>query len=402
MILDASGDVDFPSHEPYNRTESEDPEKVNNNNPPNGKKKCLIIIIVISVIIVLGVGIFLAIYFGLKKEEDGGSITVYFEYPQDKIDKIFSERYNINDKDFKKIGEKKNYGRLLDIPINSNRILENKEYDFKKGITQIKIKFNKVLTSMESMFENRKELICADFSELNSKKIININNLFLNCQNLEEVIFNDYDAKKLETMEHTFENCTKLTMLDLSSFSTPKLNSMDSAFKGCTNLLSLNLKNFIFDSKINKNDIITGCDSLINIDLPSDNKDLIMPTKTPDNITQCKEIVNDVNDIYSCKNCSFIDFGNNINISYCINCTHRYYKSKYSLYPIKCEPCIENCHQCENGYECIDCKKGYNLINGECKECEKGYNLINGECIINVPPTDLGHGTDGGTDGNLL
>ena len=393
MILDASGDVDFPSHEPYNKTESEDPEKVQNNNPPNGKKKCLIIIIVISVIIVLAVGIFLAIYFGLKKEEDGGSITVSFEYPQSKNDKIFSEKYNINDKDFKIIG---NYGRLLDIPINSNRRLENKEYNFKKGITPIKIKFNKVLTSMESMFENRQELIYADFSELNSKKIININKLFFNCQNLEEVIFNDYDAKKLETMEHTFENCTKLRMLDLSSFSTPKLNSMDSAFKGCTNLFSLNLKNFIFDSKININDITTECDSLINIDLPSNNKDFIKPNNIPENLNQCEEVVTDT---YACRKCGLKDFGNNISISYCINCPHRFYKSKYSLYPIKCERCLENCHQCENGYECKECEEGYNLI----KE-----SLINDECRINNLPTyyidntDYSHSTDGGTDGNLL
>ena len=390
MILDASGEVDFPSHEPYNKTESDDPEKVQNNNPPNGKKKCLIIIIVISVIIVLAVGIFLAIYFGLKKEEDGGSITVSFEYPQSKNDKIFSEKYNINDKDFKIIG---NYGRLLDIPINSNRRLENNEYNFKKGITQIKIKFNKVLTSMESMFENRQELIYADFSELNSKKIININKLFFNCQNLEEVIFNDYDAKKLETMEHTFENCTKLRMLDLSSFSTPKLNSMDSAFKGCTNLFSLNLKNFIFDSKININDITTECDSLINIDLPSNNKDFIKPNNIPENLNQCEEV-----DTYPCRKCELKDFGNNISISYCKICPHRFYKSKYSLYPIKCERCLENCHQCENGYQCKECEEGYNLTNG----------IINDECRINNLPTyyidntDYSHGTDGGTDGNLL
>lgn len=395
MILDASGEVDFPSHEPYNKTESDDPEKVQNNNPPNGKKKCLIIIIVISVIIVLAVGIFLAIYFGLKKEEDGGSITVSFEYQQSKNDKIFSEKYNINDKDFKKVESGGvNYGRLLDIPINSNRRLENKEYHFNKGITQIKIKFNKVLTSMESMFENRQELIYADFSELNSKKIININKLFFNCQNLEEVIFNDYDAKKLETMEHTFENCTKLIMLDLSSFSTPKLNSMDSAFKGCTNLFSLNLKNFIFDSKININDITTECASLINIDLPSNNKDFIKPNNIPENLNQCEEV-----DTYPCRKCELKDFGNNISISYCKICPHRFYKSKYSLYPIKCERCLENCHQCENGYECKECEEGYNLIKGS---------LINDECIINNQPTDYiyntdySHATDGGTDGNLL
>ena len=63
MFYDASGDdVDFPSFEPYRKTQDE-PEP-----PQNKKKKCIIIIVVIIVILILITGIFLGIFFGLKKK----------------------------------------------------------------------------------------------------------------------------------------------------------------------------------------------------------------------------------------------------------------------------------------------------------------------------------------------
>ena len=371
MIIDGSGDINFPSNEPYNRAETEEPEKLNINNPTNPKKKCLIIILVISIIVVLAVGIFLAIYFAVKKKEDGGSITIIFEYPEDNYENIFSEGFNIDDKDFE-IEPNNNPRRLLNIPIRAKRQLDRNKHSFKKGTNDIRIKFKKVLTSLEGMFENRKKLVSVDFSELNSKKVININKLLSNCTDLEEAIFNNYDAKKLEKMEHTFENCSKLTILDLSSFSTPKLNSMDSAFKGCTNLLSLIIKNFITDSIRNKNNITDGCNSLIYVDSPSENKDFIKPNNSPENIDQCKQKVNNEN---TCKECGIKNIGNNINISICLSCTHRYYLSNYSFYPTKCEPCLENCHQCEN--------------RNECQQCEIGYYYLENECIMILPQTDV-------------
>ena len=53
MFYDASGDdIDFPSFEPYQKTQDE-PEP-----PQNKKKKCIIIIVVIIVILILITGIF--------------------------------------------------------------------------------------------------------------------------------------------------------------------------------------------------------------------------------------------------------------------------------------------------------------------------------------------------------
>ena len=387
MILDGSGDINFPSNEPYKRTDSDDPEKVNNNKEKNPKKKCLIIILIIGIIIVLAVGIFLAIYFGLKKKEEGGSITATFEYPESATEKIFGEGFNIDEKDFE-IEEGNSRRRLLNMPIKTNRKLAFGEYPFKQGTNELIIKFNKPLTSLEGIFQNRKKLVSINFSDLNTKKIININNFLSNCTDLEEAIFNNFEAKNLEKMEHSFENSSKLTILDLSYFSTPKLTSINSAFKGCKKLLALNLKNFIFDAKININNVIDGCDSLVYIDLPKDNEDIIKPNNNLKNITQCVE---GLNEIYGCKKCGIRNLINNINISVCLNCTHGYYKSEYSLYPIKCEPCLKNCTICNNGDYCIDCDKGYYSVNGQ-------------ECIKYSPPSDLiiDSSTPIMTDGNLL
>ena len=256
------------------------------------------------------------------------------------------------------------------MPIKTNRKLAFGEYPFKQGTNELIIKFNKPLTSLEGIFQNRKKLVSINFSDLNTKKIININNFLSNCTDLEEAIFNNFEAKNLEKMEHSFENSSKLTILDLSYFSTPKLTSINSAFKGCKKLLALNLKNFIFDAKININNVIDGCDSLVYIDLPKDNEDIIKPNNNLENITQC------VGETYSCEKCGVRNLINNINISVCLNCTHGYYKSEYSLYPIKCEPCLNNCLICNNGDYCIDCDKGY-------------YPSVNGqECIEYSPPSD--------------
>ena len=383
MFIDASGEIDFPSYEHYRNTERIQ-EKVDNKNPPNKRKKCLIIIIVISVIIILAVGIFLAIYFSLKKEEKGGSITISSIAPKQGTYKILNENNKIKDDDFEVNRKSDNKGRLLDTPISDKS--GNNYKGLSQGVNTFTITFKKTLTSMEGMFANIQELKYVDFSELNSKKIVNINNLFLNCSNLEEINFQNFDSKKLETMDNSFENCSKLTLLDLSSFSTPKLYSMNSAFKGCSNLIRLNLDNFIFDSKINLDDVIEGCDSLLKVDLPGDNKDIIKPTQDINNFEQCTEQQLNVDNI--CSKCEQKNIGNDLNISICISCPEKYFLNEFSIYPLKCNRCSENCISCDTEYHCLECEKDkYEL--GDDNKCVKKIDYIEPtDNIMNTDETD--------------
>ena len=351
MFYDASGDdIDFPSFEPYQKTQDE-PEP-----PQNKKKKCIIIIVVIIVILILITGIFLGIFFGLKKSQNGGSIIVKYSFKEnDKVIDLFNKG-NLDEKDYEI--------KLISnntLPIRDLSSTNNDQTTFvvaKEGTYEFEIKFKKIITSMEGMFKNNSELKSADFSKLISKKIVNMNKLFSNCTNLEKVDFNNFEAKKLETMDNSFENCSNIVVLDLKSFVTPKLMSMDSAFKGCKNLVSLNIKNFIIDSKVRAKNIFEGCMTLIDYKPPMNNNNKEL-TEGYDQIKEkinTKELECEVNDI--CLECGSEIISEDFSLSTCQNCSNKFYKSNY-----KCQKCMDNCLKCIDDVTCEKCFDNYEFSN---------------------------------------
>ena len=372
MFYDASGDdVDFPSFEPYQKTQDE-PEP-----PQNKKKKCIIIIVVIIVILILITGIFLGIFFGLKKKQNGGSIIVQYAFKEnDKVIDLFNKG-NLDEKDYEIKLISNNTLQIRDLSSTNND--QTTFVVAKEGTYEFEIKFKKIITSMEGMFKNKPELKSADFSKLVSKKIINMNNLFSNCTNLEEVIFNNFDAKKLETMDNCFENCSNIVVLDLNSFITPKLKSMNSAFNGCTNLIFLDIKNFIIDSNVNINNFIDGCKSLDKVEYPSDNNNNDLNNQIE--ITIKKNNHNEIKCVENneCLKCGNKTISNNYILSVCDTCNDMLYKSSFSEYNTKCQKCLDNCKICENNIFCIECIEGYKLED------------FNKSCIINetIPTTNI-------------
>ena len=383
MFYDASGEqIDFPSYEPYHKTDSYPYQKPQSQQK---SKKCVQIIVVIIIILIIIVGIFLAIFFSLKRKEDGGRI--YFIFLAEKSGnnpyKLFNKIKDLKEGDYEIIPiNVTNSRRLLDVPINNNRRLDQNEVNLVQGEYNYSIKFKKIIKSLEGMFENIQELKSVDFSKFKSKKVVNMNKIFYNCTNLEEINFKNFNAEKLVSMDNSFEGCSNLTNLDLSSFSTPKLNSMTSAFKNCSNLLSLNIKNFIFDSNFNMSNIYEGCDSLINIEVPDNNQKILNYQK---NITaiQCKE------GEFWCKQCESTNIANtNINFSICIECYDSFFVPTSIPHPTKCNKCIYNCKKCQNELTCDECYENYHLSNGNVS-CEQ--NLIIDTTIGNTnnKPTDI-------------
>ena len=367
MFYDASGDdIDFPSFEPYQKTQDE-PEP-----PQNKKKKCIIIIVVIIVILILITGIFLGIFFGLKKKQNGGSIIVKYSFKKREYHKLFNkEDLNLDEDDYEVNPISKKSLLLRDL----NDINNDNNYQYTEpGTYEFEIKFKKIITSMEGMFKNNPELKSADFSKLISKKIVNMNKLFSNCTNLEKVDFNNFEAKKLETMNNCFENCSNIVVLDLKSFVTPKLMSMDSAFKGCKNLVSLNIKNFIIDSKVDAKNIFEGCMTLIDYKPPMNNNN----KELTEGYDQIKEKINTielecvVNDI--CLECGSEIISEDFSLPSCQNCSNKFYKSNY-----KCQKCMDNCFQCIDDVTCEKCFDNYEFSND------------NYTCIKNItnPPSTI-------------
>ena len=332
---------------------------------PGMNKKCLVVIVVIAILIVLIAGIVLAVYFGSKNKENGGSIKLYFVFDKSSTNFNVINNINLDTEDYLVQYDNNIPFRLL---AETQKSFDNTQCP--NGNCTVTITFYKILTSIESMFSNIQQIKYADFSKLNTKKIINMNNLFLNCKNLEYVNFENFQADKLETMNSAFKNCDSLSKIDLEDFVTPRLYSINSAFKGCSNLIQLNMKNFIINSKTNIDYMFDGCNHLIDLITPESNKELL--------INQYNSISIDKNFCQvenECSTCEKMTMKNNEIIEICTYCPEGYFLYKKAELPIKCNKCgVENCKECENEYTCEKCKQGYEFDGDNKNICS--YNLI--------------------------
>ena len=86
-------------------------------------------------------------------------------------------------------------------------------------------------------------------SELNNL-VLNVNNLnnvkdisymFSECKSLSSLNISDFKTSKVTSMSHLFNSCIRLNSIDLSSFDTSSVEDMSGMFKDCTSLEKLDL-----------------------------------------------------------------------------------------------------------------------------------------------------------------
>ena len=399
-----SEEVDFPGYS----MQRNDPKSYNNDDEPTSSKKKWIILAIVGVIIIAGLVVFLILFIKQKRsQKDGGYILSKYIVKSNKGVTIFNPIYvQLGSGDYKI--EVMDSGNLY---VNNTRILEGEditieENEFttnKKGIVQLKITFNKPLTSMNQMFEDCENLIEVDLSNFVSDKIISLSSAFSHCDLLEEVKFDNFKSTNLETMYASFEGCKELKGLDLSSFqNTPSLKSMNSLFKNCYKLSYLNLKHFNFQVEVNLREVFLNTNNLkVTIVEDSDTKTklnkyykLYFSKNLTDNLNtectlgeneNCKECVNENNEKYKCKSCN-----------------DGYYLPSIE-YPTSCRKCfIDNCNSCSNYVNCDGCTSGFYLSNNKneclscgegcidceeknnCLACDENYILNNTICIKNI------------------
>ena len=329
----------------------------------NKKKK--IIIIILAGVLILGVFIFLAVYFGLKKKDEGGKIIVTHQIdPSD--DSLTHDLTIINTNNYLKEND---YSiQILDnttettvirkLEIHQNIYNNEHSNGFTYGRIKFEIKLNKALTSMKGLFQNLNTLISVDLTEFNSEKITDMDSTFLNCINLIYVDFSKFHSRKLQIMDDCFRNCRGITEIDLSSFNTPKLSSMKNTFKDCKSLNLLNLKNFILNT-VEKDGIFEN-DNLDNMNIIIDDentKELLLGTRLNNTETyKCEE-----GDEDKCQKCEQ---------NKCIKCNDGYYLYHFSSTE-KCMKCFDFCALCDEYMNCKKCKDGYRLNEVKCEKEEK-------------------------------
>ena len=383
-----SEEVDFPGYS----IQRNDPKSYNNDDEQTSSKKIWIILGIIGVLILAGLIVFLILFIKHKRSKnDGGYIVSKYIVKSNKAVTIFNPIYvQLGSEDYQI--EIMDSGNLY---ANSTRILEGEDISIegnefttnKRGIVQLKIIFNKPLTSMTQMFEDCGNLIEVDLSNFVSDKITSLSSTFSHCDLLEVVKFDNFKSSNLETMYASFEGCKELKGLDLSSFQeTPCLKSMNSLFKNCHKLSYLNLKNFNFQVDVNLREVFLNTKNLkITIVEDSDTKTLLnrfyklyFSKNLTDNLNvectlgeneNCKECVNENNEKYKCKSCN-----------------DGYYLPSIK-YPTSCRECfIDNCNSCSKYINCDGCKSGFYLSNktNECLSCGEGcINCVEGNnCLV--------------------
>jgi len=293
----------------------------------------------------------------------------------------------------------------------------NKELDMTRMFcycTNLKsIKFpkknkNKIFGSnMKYLFEEYSSLTSLDLSSFDTSFTSNINGMFEKCLSLTSIELSSFNTSNIINMDNMFKQCRKLEFLDLSNFDTKSVISMESMFSECDSLIYLNLKSFVIHNSTNINYIFPGnslkicCDqefealikgkySYINIcsDICfSDTRKIVSEFRKC--IKDCNTDDNEYKYEYNNKcyeKCPEGTFSSSNNLYFCIKLDCEYYninKTKcfenfpegYYIYD-KDEKIIDKCHE-----NCKTCNKKEDENNNNCITCKSGYFLEDGNYV---------------------
>ena len=106
-------------------------------------------------------------------------------------------------------------------------------------------KGSKVMNRMDYMFNNCKNIISLDLSNLDLTYTTNISYMFNECISLKNITIINLNESIIEDYSYMFNECNSLEYIDLSNFKGSKVtNRMDYMFNNCNNLISINLLSF--------------------------------------------------------------------------------------------------------------------------------------------------------------
>ena len=240
---------------------------------------------------------------------------------------------------------------------------------------------------MADMFSGCESLLSINFSGINTKKVITMNNMFYNCKSLISLDLSYFDTSKVFSMSSMFTNCISLKSVDLSSFNTSTATIMMNMFKDCHELSYLDISNFDTSKVMSMHDIFTNCEKLSYLNLS--NWDLSSAVYVKNLFINCTHL--EFIDFTNFKEPSSIDKDSVLdglpdNFSYCINtliiealnnknCT---INDCSNTWKIKQKKIISEKNKCV--YECIDDESYFYTFKNKCfNTCPSGTYLSNAE-----------------------
>ena len=152
----------------------------------------------------------------------------------------------------------------------TNRSCQKSCY-FDKELSNITIKFDNQIDSLENLFNGMSNILEIDLSNLDTSLVINMSSMFSQCYNLKKIIFGKINTSKVENMQELFHNCSKLTSIDLSNFDTSSVTNMYSMFRHCESLITIDISKFNTQRVENMCDLFAFCYKLRSINVSNFN-----------------------------------------------------------------------------------------------------------------------------------
>jgi len=211
-----------------------------------------------------------------KKDELKNEIICIYNKQDNEIN-LLHDYNNLEDWDeqYKKLyleGKNNINEKNIEIYINDKKI----EFVYKyksneKGNIKVIFKFNKLLTSTNSMFYKCSSLESINLSSFNTSNVNNMSYMFSKCSSLESINLSLFNTSKVNNMSYMFFGCSSLKSIDLSSFNTSNVNDMSWMFWDCSSLKSIDLSSFNTSNVYDMSSMFNNCYSLESIDLSSFN-----------------------------------------------------------------------------------------------------------------------------------
>ena len=125
------------------------------------------------------------------------------------------------------------------------------------------------VTNMDRMFYSCSSLTSLDVSSFDTSAVMSMKNMFSYCEALTSLDVSSFDTSAVTSMDYMFCQCSSLTSLDVSSFDTSAVTGMWSMFKDCSSLTSLDLSSFNTSAVTRMASMFNGCSALTSLDVSS-------------------------------------------------------------------------------------------------------------------------------------
>ena len=227
-------------------------------------RKYRIKILISCSIVIIGLIIFLFIYFSEKNDEDKCELENCLICKKNKCYsciigyKLYEGKCYVN-YSFKSIyytSENNSNINLIyedyvekieEIYIDGKKVNSTKNYTFSNhGNHSVYILINiSNSISLKNLFMGIENIKSIYFSEIfDTKNIINMANMFFNCLSLTSINFSNFNTENVKDMSFMFYNCISLTSVNCTNFNTQNVQNMQHMFEQCSSLTSIDILNF--------------------------------------------------------------------------------------------------------------------------------------------------------------